>query len=84
MKLLAFSVFDEKAAVFGSPIFCATRGLAVRSFSDAVNQKDSPLYIHASDYKLYLVGEFDTVNGSFTVVTTPEFMYNALDFKEVK
>ena len=63
MKLLVFSVFDSKAAVFGQPIFVNTRGAAIRSFSDAVNKPDSPLARHAADYSLYQIGEYDDGTG---------------------
>lgn len=83
MILLAFSVYDEKAQVFGSPIFAVNKGLAVRSFGDAIAQTDSPLNKHASDFKLYHVGEFDTVSGALTSCPQPEFLHTAVEFKEV-
>ena len=83
MTLLAFATFDEVAGVFGSPVFCANKGLAVRAFQDACAQKSSPLYSHASDYKLYHIGEFDTVTGALTSCPQPVFMHNAVEFKEV-
>ena len=87
MKQMVFSVFDSVAAVYGNPIFVVNRGIAVRSFSDAVSDSASSLAKHAADYKLYFLGEFDTVSGELIKLRAPEFVCNASDFithKEVK
>lgn len=84
MKLLVMSVFDEKATVYGTPIFVPNRGVAVRSFSDAVQESGSQFAKHAGDYKLYCLGEFDNVSGELIKLSAPEFVCHAVDFvKEV-
>lgn len=84
MKQDVFSVFDDKASAFGTPIFVANRGIAVRSFSDAVQESGNAFAKHASDYKLYKLGEFDNVSGELIKLTTPEFVCHASDFvKEI-
>lgn len=81
MKLLAFSIFDDKAKAFTVPFFVPNKNLALRSFGDAVLDKSTGIFKHASDYKLYMVGEFDDNVGLFdNVLTTPEFIANAVDF----
>ena len=79
MKLLAFSIYDEKAGIFNNPFFFATKGLATRAFSDLVLDERSMIAQHPSDFKLYCLGEFDQVTGEF-ISKLPEFMAHATDF----
>ena len=83
MIQLVFSVFDEKAGVYGNPIFVAKRGAAVRSFSDAVQEEGSKFAKHAGDYKLYYLGDFDNVSGELIKLKAPEFVAHASDYVEV-
>lgn len=80
MKLQVFSVFDEKGGSYGTPIFVVNRGVAVRSFSDAVLQEGSEFAKHAGDYKLYCIGNFDNVSGALDRLSVPEFICHAVDF----
>lgn len=65
MKLLAFSVLDEKVQAFAPPFFQSTVGQAVRSFSDLVNDPQSRVHMHPGDYVLYAVGSFDDQEAKF-------------------
>lgn len=78
--MLVFSVFDEKAQVYSTPVFLPHKGLAVREFSDVVKDKNSALAKHPSDYKLCLLGEFDNVSGGFLACPQPEFVCSAIEF----
>lgn len=80
MKLLAFSVYDEKAGVFGVPFCMAHRGLAIRAFSDLVADVNTTVHKHPSDFKLYTIGEFDDNSGALISLSQPEFLQNASDF----
>lgn len=80
MRLKVYSVFDDKAGAFARPFFLQNDALAIRSFSDAIADKSTGLSIHASDYKLYNLGEFDDVSGELIRVKLPVFLCNAVDF----
>ncbi|WNK13984.1 MAG: nonstructural protein [Microvirus sp.] len=69
MKLYIFCVKDRATDAFGTPMFMAATGQAVRSFSDEVNRAadDNQLNRHPDDFDLYEVGVFDTDDGSFDV-----------------
>lgn len=68
MKLMVFTVLDKAVQAYMQPFFCRTRGEAVRSFTDAVNDVKSNFNRHAADYTLMAVGEFDDQSGVFTSV----------------
>jgi hypothetical protein len=65
MKLLAFSVRDEKVEAFLPPFFCRSKGEAIRSFTQAVDQPDHAFAKNVSDFVLYEIGAFDDVGGTF-------------------
>lgn len=66
MRILVFSVFDSKVAVFGAPMFNQYEADMIRAFSDAVNDgsnANNMWFRHPEDYSLFAVGEFDNLTG---------------------
>lgn len=55
----AYSIYDCKSEVWSKPFFCKMAGEAIRSFSDACNDEQSPFYNHAGDYTLFEIGSYD-------------------------
>lgn len=85
MKLLAFAVFDSKAEAFLRPFFAETEGLALRSFTDAVQDPQSPMSKHTADYTLYRVGEYDQVTGILSSpVGLPAVVVHGVAVKELR
>lgn len=64
MKIVC--LYDKVAEVFGTPVFTASVGTAVRSFGDEINKTDgNQLALHPSDYELILLGDFSSETGDF-------------------
>lgn len=63
MILKIFTVFDSKAGVYGQPSFMVSRGAAIRSFTDMVNDQNHPFHKHPEDYTLFEIGEYDDNEG---------------------
>lgn len=61
-----FSIFDTKADVYSQPFYALTDHAAIRTFTDAVNLKDSPYNRHPGDYQLFAIGDFDDRTGDVT------------------
>lgn len=74
MKLMVFSIYDEKALIFATPFFMSTNGQAIRGFMDLAKDPNSFVSKHPSDYKLYQLGEYDDLTGVFTNVNAPIFL----------
>jgi hypothetical protein len=83
MNLVIVSVKDSAAQAFGRPIFVPSNAVAIRSFRDEVNRKDSTddLSRHPDDFELYEVGVFDDATG-IIVVIEPRLVARAKDLKE--
>lgn len=66
MNMKIFSIFDEKTEVYSKPFYELTIGSAIRVFSDAANDPQSPFSKHPEDYTLFLIGDFDDNTGEVT------------------
>lgn len=64
MQMKMFSIYDSKTEAFSRPFVCHTPSEAVRTFSDAVNQGDSPYNRHPADYTLFAIGLWDDASGT--------------------
>ncbi len=58
MKHLIFSIYDEKAKAYLPPFFLPEKGMAIRTFSDCVNDADHAFGRHPHDYTLFYLGEW--------------------------
>lgn len=81
MILKVFSVYDTAAGAYLQPFFAPTLGLAIRSFGDAINNPDHQFSKYAHDYTLYLLGEFNDSDGSFTAQPDPVKVATASETK---
>lgn len=79
MILLAFSVYDAAAEAYMPPTFMQTKGQAVRSFADAINEEGHAFARHAEDYTLFHVGMFDESKGELRPMA-PDSLGNAVTF----
>lgn len=82
MKTRVFSIFDAKAAVFGVPFFVHNDAMAVRLFSDLVNDPKSMVARHPEDYSLYFVGTFEDDTALITGEVTPTSLMTASNMRK--
>lgn len=68
MKTMMFSVFDIKAAVYGTPFFMPREAAAIRAFGDLVNDERSTVSKHPEDYVLFHIGDFEDDTANIEVV----------------
>jgi len=80
MKLKAYTVYDSKAEAYLPPFFVQSRGLAIRSFTDAANSADHNFSRYASDFTLFELGEWDDSNSVFTPHPAPVSLGTAIEF----
>lgn len=66
-----YAVQDKKVGAF-MPVFqMRSRGEAIRSFLDALDDEKSMLFKHAEDYELFQVATFDDNTGAVVAVLEP-------------
>lgn len=81
MILLAYSVYDAKAACYAQPVFYKTEGEARRAFTNACNLKEHPFFGNPEDYTLFAIGDYDDAKGHMAAYTTPKPVCKALEVK---
>lgn len=69
MRLKAYAVLDKQVGAYLVPFFARTDGEAIRSFTDAVGDKNTQFCKYPADYHLWRLGEFD--DGSGVLEPTP-------------
>lgn len=77
-----FSIFDSKAAVYGTPFFMANSAMAIRAFTDLVNDPNSMCAKHPEDFSLFYIGEFDDAVAG-VVTSNPLNLVTASSLKRV-
>lgn len=78
-----FCVYDSKVGAYLQPFFAASKGEAIRSFSDVCNDSNSMFYKHSEDYTLFELGSFDDQSAVLTSNNTPISLGLAHDFKKL-
>lgn len=63
MTLNVYCIMDIKADGYGTPFFMLRDGMALRAFTDLVNDRNTTVSRHPDDYKLVCIGEYDDVSG---------------------
>jgi len=79
MKHKMFVIYDVKANAYMQPWFLTQEGMALRAFSDCVNDKEHNFGRHPEDYTLFNIGEFDDSNAEVTW-QTPKSMGNGIEY----
>lgn len=80
MKHKVFTVYDAASEAYLQPFFLQTRGQAIRSFSDAVNNPEHQFFKHKKDYTLFELGEYEDGSAQFDMLKSPIALGNALEF----
>lgn len=81
MKVLC-SVHDTCSKVWSDPMAVVNAASAIRSFTDAVNGRESDLSNHPEHFMLYKIGTFHPDQG-IVVPDEPECLVRAIDVKNV-
>lgn len=82
MKQKVFTVHDIKAEAYNTPFFANTKGLAIRSFSELVNDPKSSVYAYPADFSLFEIGEYDLLTGIISGYSHPVSMGSAVEYKK--
>lgn len=77
--LQMFAIRDLKAVSFMPPYTAPNKGVAIRSFTDAVNDPSSMLSKYPDDFALFHIGSYDPETGVVTPVKTNELVVGGRD-----
>lgn len=74
-----FSVRDAAVEAYMQPFFAPTKGAAIRSLTEAVNDPKHEFFKHAADYGLYFLGSYDDATGLIVVHGPPSHVIECRD-----
>lgn len=80
MKHKIFTIHDTAAGAYLAPFVLHAEGIAIRTFTDCVNDPDHAFGRHPKDYTLMVIAEFDDNNGTITTYQTQKPLGNGLSF----
>lgn len=76
MIMQVFSVHDKAVGAYLPPWYARSKGEAIRSFTDACNNKEQNFAKYSLDYTLVWLGEWDDSSGHF-IARDPERVLGA-------
>lgn len=79
-----YSIHDNKANAYLPPFYLHNKNMAIRSFSDCVNEQDHPFNKHPEDYSLWELGEFHDDTGEIIYHTPHKALGTGMDFLYVE
>lgn len=66
MQLQIFSIYDQAAKAYITPFFLPNEEMALRAFSNCVNDPDHQFHKVPTDYSLWAIGFFDGDDGEIS------------------
>lgn len=82
MIVKIYTVYDSKGEAFLQPFYQQSKGHAVRSFTDSVNEPNHPFNKYPEDFTLFELGTFNDFNATFDLHSTPVSIGLAVEFKK--
>lgn len=71
MTLEIFTIYDSKVGAYGQPMVFQTKGVALRSFVDIVNDPKSQFFLHPEDFTLFHIASYSQDDGQFKNLAAP-------------
>lgn len=75
--MIMIAIYDSAAQVYSTPVFVQSRGVALRSFQDLVNNKDNQYNAHPEHFSLFMLGDYDESSGLVSPSKSPLLIANA-------
>lgn len=83
MRQCVFSIFDDKAKAFLTPFYMPLKPMAVRTFTNCVNDPTHAFCSNPEDYTLFYLGTFDNESGVLELLSPMETVCNGVQVKKV-
>lgn len=80
MKHKMFSVYDQVAKAWLPPFYYHNEFMAIRTFSDCINNPQHQFGMNQSDYTLFEIGEWDDDSGKIETYAENKLLGNGTKF----
>jgi len=75
-----FTIHDAAAQAYLAPFVLHAEGIAIRTFTDCINDPDHAFGRHPKDYTLMVIAEFDDSTGLIKPYQSQKPLGNGLSF----
>jgi len=65
MKQKVYTIYDSKLEIYNSPFLALNKGHAIRLITKMVQREDHDFCVHAKDFTMFEIGEYDDSSGRF-------------------
>lgn len=80
MVVRLFSMYDKKSRCFGPPQAALNQEVMARKLAfECESNPDSLVKMHAEDYDIYYLGDYDDHDAAYHPVSPPELLFNLMD-----
>lgn len=79
MKIKIFTIYDSKAECYLTPFFLNEEGLAIRLFSDTINNPEHSFAKHPEDYTLFNIGAYNDADALLVANNAPLSLCNGIE-----
>lgn len=76
-----YCIYDSATGIYNQPFYTRSKGEALRTVMDTLEDKNCPLYKYAADYTLFELGTFDDTTGMYHT-KEPKSVSCLLEFKK--
>jgi hypothetical protein len=80
MLMSVFAIYDSAISTWMPPLFVRSKGEIMRWWVDTVNDPQSKLAKHPSDYTLFEIGSWDDDKCKFSLLSTPVSIGIAIEY----
>lgn len=80
MMLAVFGIFDSGVSAWMPPLYFRNKGEALRWFIEAVNNPETKLSKHPSDYSLFELGQWNDITCEWKILPAPDRLGLAIEF----
>lgn len=81
MKHSVFTIHDSKAQAFLQPFFMQNESLAIRAISECISDENHKFHMHAEDFTLFKLGDFDDQTAQFDNLPAPQSLTPLITLK---
>ena len=79
MRHTIATIFDSKAKAYLTPFYLPNDAMAIRTFTDCINDPNHAFSKNPQDYTLFKLGTFDNINAETTFLESKEPLKNGIE-----
>ncbi|QXP44228.1 MAG: nonstructural protein [Arizlama microvirus] len=76
------AIYDAKTCIYKHPFMGLTKGAAIRTFIDVVNDEGSEICRHPEDFTLFHIADYEETTGDYNIKTPHDSLGTGVEYKK--